>query len=398
MRGTSTTRQTITKYTPSRRQEPRRTRIPDRPNKSANLWSVAKNFAGKDLAKVSLPVNFNEPLSFLQRLTEDFEYAELLDLAADSDNGMQIAYVAAFAISSYSSTVERVGKPFNPLLGETYECDRTDDLGWKCISEQVSHHPPISAIHCVGKKWKVWQQFTMDSKFRGKYIRVVPIGIVHLLFPASGNHFTWNKVETTVNNVILGNLWIDQTGTMIIKNHKTGWQSDIEFIPYNYYNKEEQRSIKGVIKNDKGEVKLILTGCWNDKLKVSAIYKTDIAQVIWERSPLLPDSKNYYYFSLFACQLNEMEPNVAPTDSRKRPDQRLMEEGKWEQANALKTALEEKQRSKRRDSNEFNPLWFELGKDTVTGEPLYIYKGTYWDCKDKQHWSKCPNLFDLSVD
>ena len=33
-----------------------------------------------------------------------------------------------------------------------------------------------------------------------------------------------------------------------------------------------------------------------------------------------------YNFSLFSVQLNEPESNVAPTDSRFRPDQRLMED------------------------------------------------------------------------
>ena len=71
-------------------------------------------------------------------MTEDFEYAEILDKAAQcKDTCEQLAYVAAFTISSYSTTSNRTGKPFNPLLGETYECDRTDDLGWRCITEQV---------------------------------------------------------------------------------------------------------------------------------------------------------------------------------------------------------------------------------------------------------------------
>jgi oxysterol-binding protein 1 len=75
----------------------------------------------------------------LHRLNEDYEYADLLDKAAQcKDICEQLAYVAVFTISSYSTTSNRTGKPFNPLLGETYECDRTDDLGWRCISEQVS--------------------------------------------------------------------------------------------------------------------------------------------------------------------------------------------------------------------------------------------------------------------
>ncbi len=46
--------------------------------------------------------------------------------------------VAAFAVSGYSSTYYRAGsKPFNPLLGETYECIR-EDKGFCFFSEQVS--------------------------------------------------------------------------------------------------------------------------------------------------------------------------------------------------------------------------------------------------------------------
>ena len=46
--------------------------------------------------------------------------------------------------------------------------------------------------------------------------------------------------------------------------------------------------------------------------------------------------------------MNEPEEGVAPTDSRNRPDQRMMEEGKWDEANRLKFLLEEKQRAARR--------------------------------------------------
>lgn len=60
-------------------------------------------------------------------------------------------------------------------------------------------------------------------------------------------------------------------------------------------------------------------------------------------------AENMYYFSSLALTLNEPEEAVAPTDSRRRPDQRLMEEGRWDEANAEKQRLEEKQRSARRE-------------------------------------------------
>ena len=38
-----------------------------------------------------------------------------------------------------------------------------------------------------------------------------------------------------------------------------------------------------------------------------------------------PGSEHMYGFSEFTCSLNESEPGVCPTDSRLRPDQRIME-------------------------------------------------------------------------
>jgi hypothetical protein len=61
-----------------------------------------------------------------------------------------------------------------------------------------------------------------------------------------------------------------------------------------------------------------------------------------------PDSHQYYNFTELACQLNEPETGVAPTDTCNRPDQRLMENGKWNEANVEKRRLEEKRRSARR--------------------------------------------------
>lgn len=55
-----------------------------------------------------------------------------------------------------------------------------------------------------------------------------------------------------------------------------------------------------------------------------------------------------YYFSELALTLNELEEGIAPTDSRLRPDQRLMEKGRWDEANTEKQRLEEKQRLSRR--------------------------------------------------
>jgi hypothetical protein len=40
--------------------------------------------------------------------------------------------------SACFSSSGRTYKPFNPLQGETFEWDRTADMGWRYLAEQVS--------------------------------------------------------------------------------------------------------------------------------------------------------------------------------------------------------------------------------------------------------------------
>ena len=124
----------------------------DRPPMS--LWAVLKNSIGKDLTKISFPVFFNEPTSMLQRMVSTIvreprirsnckatTYRQriwsspsavrtlydvittrtlifcIVDAAyAENDPHKRIAFVAAFAMSNYSSTIGRIAKPFNPML------------------------------------------------------------------------------------------------------------------------------------------------------------------------------------------------------------------------------------------------------------------------------------------
>ena len=110
-------------------------------------------------------VNFNEPLSMVQRLVEDLEYADMLHTAAECKTTLEeMCYVAGFTIGAYASTAVRNTKPFNPLLGETYEFDRSEDLGWKALCEQVlmcSTHLLLYSYTCMSKTDDLIQHMIM---------------------------------------------------------------------------------------------------------------------------------------------------------------------------------------------------------------------------------------------
>ena len=63
------------------RPQRRRDRLPEHNGviPGVGLWSLIRDWIGKDLHKLTLPTHLNEPLTDLQRRVEAFEYSELLD-------------------------------------------------------------------------------------------------------------------------------------------------------------------------------------------------------------------------------------------------------------------------------------------------------------------------------
>ena len=50
------------------------------------------------------------------------------------DPMLRLQQVATFAVSALASNNDRMGKPFNPMLGETYQLEQDD---FKVVCEQV---------------------------------------------------------------------------------------------------------------------------------------------------------------------------------------------------------------------------------------------------------------------
>jgi hypothetical protein len=154
-----------------------------KPTASYSLWMIVKHCIGRDMSRITLPVFVNEPLSFLQRTAEAVEYCYLIDKAVTSDSPLErTKLITAFVVSTITCCHERIWKPFNPLLGETYELIR-EDLGFRIVLEQVSHHPPITAFHCEGKDYALQGQVQATIRMTARGLDVTPQGrmTLHLL-------------------------------------------------------------------------------------------------------------------------------------------------------------------------------------------------------------------------
>ncbi|KAM6319510.1 oxysterol-binding protein-related protein 2 isoform 3-T5 [Podargus strigoides] len=329
-----------------------------------SVWSILKKCIGLELSKITMPIVFNEPLSFLQRITEYMEHIYLINKACSHADPLErMQAVAAFAVSAVASQWERTGKPFNPLLGETYELTRHNEA------------------------------------------------------------YTWTNPTCCVHNVIIGKLWLEQYGMVEIVNHSTGDKCVLNFKPCGLFGKELHR-VEGYIQ-DKNRKKLcVIYGKWTECLWCTdpTMYETykknekrggeqkklkpsedDIksendeaddmpevqdtvqfipgSKLLWRINCRPPNSSQMYNFTSFAVSLNELEEGMeallAPTDCRLRPDIRNMENGNMDVASKEKERLEEKQRAARKerakDEVEWHTRWFHQGTNPYTGTSDWLY-------------------------
>lgn len=391
-----------------------------------SLWGILKSMIGKDMTRMTLPVSFNECTNLLQRSAEDMEYTDILDNAARiiDDPSLRLAHVVAFAASSYSSTINRIAKPFNPILGETFEYCRPD-CGYRMFSEQVSHHPPIGALLAESVKWDFYGDSNVESRFNGRTFDFKPLGRWYVVIrPDNGagieeELYSFRKLTSSVVGIITGSPAVDNYGDMEVVNHTLGHKALVKFKSRGWRGTHAYE-LKGLVKSPNGVAEWIVGGKWNDKIYARKL-EANSEESDGQKSPEVEVESSFSHhenkpvllwqihdrpkapFNLtpFAISLNALPDSlrewIAPTDTRLRPDQRAMEEFRYDDAAVEKRRVEEKQRAARREREEKNityrPKWFTKEKHPVTGEDYYRPSLEYWRLRKDKKLADAGDIF-----
>jgi len=354
------------------------------------LWSQLKSLIGADvMSLLSVPVFIMEPTTTLQKMSEILQYTELLDVAAaEPDPDVRLAYVCALAISTYSSN-ERVKKPFNPILGETWEMTLPGANPGVYVSEQVSHHPPIGAGHAETKAWTYDLTSAVKTKFMGNWVDVWPLGRTRIRLKESGEVFNIIPPMSRVNNVLVGRTWIDTHGDLVVNNLTTGAKAVIKFKECNMFG-GGRWEVSGDIVGADGEPKFSLVGKWNESVSVTPASGGD-AKTLWTKEPM-PADPTKYGFTNFTFKQNagsSCPPGLLASDSRLRPDRAALEAGDSSLAGAQKHALEEAQRFERKvresKGDTWNPRWFKLAENADLHELERDVGTAVWEWNGEYH-------------
>lgn len=200
------------------------------------VWKIIRKFIGQDLRYVSLPVALNEPLTLLQKICENLVLsgAKLYDRAAETDDPVMRSALAVVALSVFASNSKyRKKKPFNPMLGETFEMVTEN---YRYLAEKVMHTPDQIVCYALeGKNYTVQSFQKAKPQFHANGIRgaleIKMSGTHDFYFKKYDENISATKQGIFIKNIIFGGLYVDIDDTIESINHKTGERIMMKFVP-----------------------------------------------------------------------------------------------------------------------------------------------------------------------
>ncbi|CAA7060299.1 unnamed protein product [Microthlaspi erraticum] len=335
------------------------------------VFSLFKNVRlGSDLANLQVPPQLSQPKSQLQCYAEmiySFGGKDLLGECSRRDSPIErLKSVVTWNISKLRPVL--FGSPYNPILGETHHVSNGHI---NVLIEQVSHHPPVSALHATHAKENIdvaWVQY-FSPKFRGAYVEIEVKGKRVMKLHSRKETYHMEQPRLILRFPGPGGYWDGKTK---LKCPETGLAADLHLNSGSFMERfrGNNRSLKGKIyESSSGNMLYEIFGHW-DRTVMAKNLKTGEVEVIYDAQETItglkpPIVKNLEEVmeSESALVWGEVSEGIMKKD--------------WERAGKAKRLVEEKQREsleQREASGEpWVPKHFSVVKD-----------GKDWECSPLQ--------------
>ncbi|KAF5749386.1 oxysterol-binding protein-related protein 4B [Tripterygium wilfordii] len=344
------------------------------PNLLRRVLSLFKNLRpGSDLTHFQLPPVFNFPKSQLQCFGESLYCVnkDLLSGCNQEKNPLnRFLCVVGWSICTSTRPVIFGLAPYNPVLGETHHVSRGS---LNVLLEQVSHHPPVSALYATDEKENVetiWCQNPVP-KFQGASVETVVHGKRQLKLVSKGETYVMNSPNLFIRFLPIPG--VDWVGNVKIHCKETGLEADLCYKTDSFLGlRGKPRYIKGKIYDfSTSKILYEIEGQWDRTVtakdvnngKCTVIYNAkEIISGL--KTPTTKDSQEVWP-SESAVVWSEVSQGILSKD--------------WEKAREAKKTVEEKQRELLRERASRGETWVPK-HFTVT----YTKEGG-WDCSPIQN-------------
>eukprot|EP00753_Platysulcus_tardus_P021836 PLAT9142.1.p1 GENE.PLAT9142.1~~PLAT9142.1.p1 ORF type:complete len:927 (+),score=380.70 PLAT9142.1:17-2797(+) len=295
------------------------------------LRSMGSNLMeGKSLINISLPVNIFEARSYLQRMTDNWSFASIyLPKASDADTPLRrLQYVMTFIVAGLHLNT-RQQKPFNPILGETYQATIGDA---ELFCEQTAHHPPVSHFQLRHDKFHFYGYYEYLAGYKTNALKGQQRGDNFVAFPDGGK--VWFEMPY---QLISGTMWGDRRiewhGSMNFRDEANDLTCELRFNPEewrgSFFSKAERPTdaFRGDIMQAGSKVSYC-EGSWLGSIEFDG-------EVFWDMESVPP---------VFAMPIS----SPLPSDCRFRSDLQSLKAGDLDAAADEKSRLENVQRRDRK--------------------------------------------------
>ena len=156
----------------------------------------------KSFVNLSLPIRIFEPRSQIERICDAFHFfPHYMGLAVQTQDPAERIKLLLAAITATLHHCLSQCKPFNPLLGETYQGTLGPNVTLHL--EHICHHPPVSAIYVVGPGFKVHGSWTYEAKMGPNKFETYSSGFTTLEF-ADGMKIQFVLPFAQINGTVIG--------------------------------------------------------------------------------------------------------------------------------------------------------------------------------------------------
>lgn len=368
-------------------------------NKSIVWFLVKQVRPGMDLSRVVLPTFILEPRSFLDKISDYYYHADIVSKAVnENDPFVRMKHVIKWYLSGFYKKPKGLKKPYNPILGETFRCYWHHPSGSKTfyISEQVSHHPPVSTFYASNRQ----EGFTFSgtilakSKFYGNSTSAILDGAATLSLLPRGENYVMTMPYAHCKGILMGTMTMELGGKVTIECEKTGYSTEMEFKLRPFLGGGElTNAVSGRLKLGK-ETLATLDGHWDEKVMFKD-KKTGDTEVLWEVTPEIRASRLPRYTVPIQDQTEWESARLWQHVS-----QAIINEDQVG-ATEEKTKLEEAQRAGYRERDATGTKWMTklfqeepgilIGPDGTV--PKYVYKNA-----DERPWDPRNDLFQYEKD
>nr|CRZ23963.1 Bm7620 [Brugia malayi] len=352
-------------------------------NKSL-IWSLLKQLRpGMDLSKVTLPTFILEPRSFLEKLADFYYHSYVIAEAAAEDDPLQrMKMIVKFYLSGFYKKPKGLKKPYNPILGETFRCkwEHPDNSTSYYVAEQVSHHPPVSALFLTNRKagFNISSTILAKSKYYGNSLSAMMIGDVRITLLQRGETYIATLPYANCKGIMIGTLSMEYGGQVRIECNRTDYVCELDF--------KLKPFIGGAVNLITGDIKcrkeLVahIEGAWDGEIYIS---EKDIKTLLWSATPDVIAKRLKRYEVLLEEQAEweskKLWLKVSEAIAQDNQKAATIEKGK----------LEDEQRTRAKSGVHHKPKWFK--QDLLSKNYEYIHA-------DYQAWDENDDIRQIEHD